>query len=251
MTVTKQLHSPIVVLNANWGATSLTAIHGVLMSVFEVLVDALGRHPVAQIEVGHCPGEHFLAVNQTRPYRMYLSAWNRYWSKYAYQFGNLLGRILTGCDPHQEHKYRWLDNSICEAASLYALHRISETWVERPPRAVYRAEEFAPSHEAYARRIEGEYKLAVETSLGQSIRQGREGLETGKQRSDIVGIVVCDLLEMFQNAPDLWQDCTALASCDPRQNATLEDYLDTWARAADRPGRCVTAPDLIRKRLGL
>ena len=247
----KQLHSPIIVLNANWGATSLTAIHGVLMSVFDVLVDALGRHPSEPIEVGHCPGEHFLAVNQTRPYRMYLSAWNRYWSKYAYQFGNLLCRILTGHDPHQEHKYRWLQDSICEAASLYALHRIAETWVERPPRAVYRAKEFAPSHEAYAKSIRREYALAAETVVGQSLRQSREGLETSRHRNDLAGILVCDLLEIFQNAPNLWKDCAALASCDPRQNETLEDYLDSWSRAANRSGRCVTAPDLMRKRLGV
>ena len=74
MTVTDQSPSPIVVLNANWGATRLSAIHGVLTSVFEVLVNALDKHPPALIEVGHCPGEHFLAVNYTRPYRMYLSA---------------------------------------------------------------------------------------------------------------------------------------------------------------------------------
>ena len=182
---------------------------------------------------------------------MYLSGWDRYWSKYAYQFGNLLCRILTGYNPHQEHKYRWLADSICEAASLYALRRISETWVERPPRAVYRAKEFAPSHEAYATRIERDYALAAETSIRQSLRQDHEGFESSRQRNDLVGTLVCDVLEIFQNAPDLWRDCAGLASCDARPNETLEDYLDTWSRAADRSGRGVTAPDLIRKRLGL
>ena len=251
VTVTDQSPSPIVVLNANWGATSLSAIHGVLTSVFEVLVNALDKHPPALIEVGHCPGEHFLAVNHTRPYRMYLSAWNRYWSKYAYQFGNLLSRILTGFDPHQEHPYKWLEDSVCEAASLYALHSISRTWVERPPPAVYRAKEFAPSHAAYATCIEREYAREAPPAIEQSLRQRREGLVSGQRRSELVGIVTCDLLELFRNAPELWQDCGALASCDPQQNETLEEYLDAWSRAARSPRRAMCAPDLIRERLRL
>ena len=118
----------ISVLNGNWGAATLAAITDVLQSVYHALTDAFRKTPDSPIEVSTWALSYPQLIDDARPYRVYLSAHDTYWSMYAYQFAHELCHVLIGFDRFKGHKHRWFDETLCEMASLFSLYRISETW---------------------------------------------------------------------------------------------------------------------------
>ena len=115
----------VTVENGNWGATSLRAIHAVLTSATEVLIEAFGRAPDAPIRVAPWRMDPQVFDDQ-RPYQVRLNARDRYWSQYVYQFSHELCHVMTNFDAHKEHKHRWFEESLCALASLFVLHRLAD-----------------------------------------------------------------------------------------------------------------------------
>ena len=123
----------LTVVNGNWGATRLSGIDGVLRSVDAALTEAFEATPDDSILVSTWSVNYPRTLNGVRPYKVFLTARDTHWSHYAYQFAHELCHILTGFDRYKHHKHRWFEESPCELASLFALHRIAETWLENPP----------------------------------------------------------------------------------------------------------------------
>ena len=95
------------------------------MSVYDVLTGAFGKVPAHEIEVRRWIIEaEPRVVARARPYQVMLATWSRYWSQYAYQFGHELTHILTDYDRFSPHRHKWFEETVCEAASLFALERI-------------------------------------------------------------------------------------------------------------------------------
>ena len=126
--------APLIVENGNWGAVSLSAIRAVLESAYTALVEAFEKEPEDVIHVTQWNREYPLVVHDRRPYQMYLSARDRYWCQYVYQFSHELCHILTNFDRAKQHRHKWFEESLCELSSLFVLHRLAEIWAESPAR---------------------------------------------------------------------------------------------------------------------
>ena len=62
-------------------------------------------------------------------YHIQLTAKNRHWCQYVFQFAHELGHIM--CNFSKENQANlWFEESICEVASLYALSKIGNKWVK-------------------------------------------------------------------------------------------------------------------------
>ena len=242
---------PITVVNMNWGATSLSAIRRVVMSVFDTLTDAFGKTPDSPIEVMRWNRKYPMLVENVRPYKVYLAAWSRYWAQYAYQFGHELCHILTDSDRFGPHKHKWFEETVCESGSLFALRRIAETWAERPPEDVYRAREFAPHHEEYAAYLEKDRNLPRGQPLENWFAEHRMHLERDRYDRKRIGIMALELTRAFEKEPNLWRDCSLLNSWDPARNETFEEFLSEWSSRIGPRGTSRRAPDVVRQMLGL
>ena len=55
-----------------------------------------------------------------------------FWCQYAYQFSCLFADILCGFNEKSVGN-KWFEVSVCEAASLFALKQMSQTWERDPP----------------------------------------------------------------------------------------------------------------------
>ena len=142
--------SPLLIIeNGNWGATSLSTVHAVLKSAFDVLLDAFGKFPDYPVHVARWSQDPRVFYDY-RPYQIRISARDTYWCQYVYQFSHELCHVMTNFDRHKEHKHKWFEESLCELASLFVLHRLATVWKERPPAEIIDAAEFAPHFRAYA-----------------------------------------------------------------------------------------------------
>ena len=217
----------VTVENGNWGATSLRSIEAVLSSAAGVLTDAFGRAPDAPIHVAPWNRDPQVFDDQ-RPYQIRLSARDRYWSQYVYQFSHELCHVLTNFDRHKGHKHRWFDETLCELASLFVLHRLAELWQERPHVEIVGATAFAPNHRTYAERIAARYPRPSRDHLANWFAVIGPTLEVDPYQRELCGTIAVALLDSFQRDYTLWQDCGHLNHWDPRADTTLGKYLGSW-----------------------
>lgn len=244
-----QKTSPLIVENGNWGATSLRAIHGVVESAYAVLVEAFEKEPEDIIHIIPWNQEPPLVVYDRRPYKMYLSAWDKYWSQYVYQFSHELCHILTNFDRAGQHKHKWFEESLCELSSLFVLHRLAETWAVCPPADVFEAADFAPNHREYAESVEAKYSIPFSEDISGWLAENIPILETSPEERELSGVVAVALLDCFREDPSLWSECGWLNHWDPEGDETFPDYLDSWSDCLSANGINNRAPDTAKRLL--
>ena len=242
-----QKTSPLIVENGNWGATSLRAIHGVVESAYAVLVEAFEKKPEDIIHVTPWNQEYPLVVHDRRPYRMYLSARDTYWSHYAYQFSHELCHILTNFDRAKQHRHEWFEESLCEVSSLFTLHRLAEVWAENPPEGVLKAADFAPYHREYAKYIEAKYDASSGVDIPDLLAQNTRTPGEAPAQSELTDAATLSLLDYFLNDLSLWSECGWLNHWDSGKDATFSDYLDSWSDCLSRNGRENRVPNLAKR----
>ena len=117
----------VTIINGNWGLTSLSAIRAVLSSAHRVLVRSFEAAPEAAVHVSRWNRDYPFTVYEKRPYQVFLSATDTYWSQYVYQFSHELCHILTHFDSYKKHKHKWFEESLCELASLHVLRSLARS----------------------------------------------------------------------------------------------------------------------------
>ena len=236
----------LIVENGNWGATSLTAVRAVLASAADVLLKAFGISPDAPVCVARWDQDPRVFYDM-RPYEIRISARDTHWCQYAYQFSHELCHVMTGFDRFKEHRHNWFEESLCELASLFVLHRLAEVWAEEPPLHVHVASEFAPNHATYAEGIEESYRLPLDGTSLEFLTENIETLEADPFRRDLNGAVAVALLDYFLRDPTLWRDCLSLNQWNPSADSTLSDYLESWTACLRERGSDARAPALVRE----
>lgn len=241
-----QKTSPLIVENGNWGAVSLSSVHGVVESAYAVLVEAFEKEPEDIIHLIPWNREYPLAVYDRRPYQIYLSARDSYWSQYVYQFSHELCHILTNFDRARQHRHKWFEESLCELSSLFVLHRLAETWAESPPPSVFEAADFAPNHREYAEYIEAKYSMSSSEEISRWLAENISALETSSEKRELNGVVTVALLNRFREDSSLWSECGWLNHWDPEEDDTFREYLDSWSDCLRAKGISSRAPDIAK-----
>ena len=232
--------------NSNWGGVSLSAVHAVLESAYEVLVQAFDKHPDAPIHVAwwnQSPRVFF----DHRPYQIRLNARDTYWCQYVYQFSHELCHVLTSFDRHRSLKHKWFEESLCELASLFVLHRLADGWKERPPLCVFEAQAFAPNFRSYAEEIEQGYDQPGDGGLRAWLAANLDRLEGNPVIREVNGILAVALLDRFLEDPSLWRDCGQLNCWDATVNETFESYLEAWAEHLQAQGTSPRVAGLVER----
>ena len=240
---------PLTVENGNWGAVSLSAIHGVIESAYVALTEAFGREPEHGIQVTPWNQEYSLAVYHQRPYKIYLSVLDRYWSKYVFQFSHELCHILTNFDRVRRHKHKWFEESLCEMSSLFVLYQLAEIWAESPPADVFKAADFAPNHREYAESIEAKYRISSGENIPRWFAENIRTLETSSTERKLNGVVAVALLNYFRKDSSLWSECRWLNHWNPRADETFPEHLNSWSDCLRKNGINGRVPNIAKRLL--
>lgn len=239
----------VTVINGNWGLTSLSAIRAILLSAYGVLVRSFEAAPEAAVQVSRWNRDYAFTVNDKRPYQVFLSARDTYWSQYVYQFSHELCHVLTHFDSYKKHKHKWFEESLCELASLHVLRSLAKVWKDDPPSGVYGASEFARHHHSYAERVESKTTIPHQSHLSAWLNRNIDLLEKNSTCRELNRIVAVSLLSSFRENPALWRDCGWLNCWDIRKDSTFSEYLDSWTDCLREhgPKQESRAPDIVRQ----
>lgn len=219
----------IEVVPGGWGDASVPDIRAVLDSTAaELLKNFPGREaPVIRVERGKQSPIVLYARGPRGEHVVRLTTESTYWSQYAYQFAHELGHILSGYR-EGENPNKWLEESLCETASLYALRAMAKSWSATPP---------YPHWGSYARHLReyAEKRIAETADPGGSIadwyRRNEKDLRADGTRRELNAVVAKALLPLFEEDPGRWEAVSWLNHEPKRAGRSLADHLAAWARS--------------------
>jgi hypothetical protein len=173
-----------------------------------------------------------------------LNTEDTYWAQYVFQFAHEVTHALCGVR-EKTHKHAWLEESLCEVGSLFALRRAAESWKKNPPYPG--AAGFAPNLADYARKRLDAASLPKDTTLAAWLKENQPAMEKSAEDRPRNRVVAATLLPLFEADPSGWETLRHFPS-EGGPDATLPDVLAAWRRAA--PERHHAFLDRLAETLG-
>jgi len=158
-------------------------------------------------------------------YYVQLGTGGTYWCQYAYQFAHEFCHILCGYTD-DEKSNKWLEESLCEMASVFAMRRMAETWKVRPPYPNWR--EFAHNLRTYADDRLKKGELPPNTAFVAWFGQNEPAMRKEPCLRDKNNVVAAAMLPLFERQPERWEAVTWLNARPSREARTLEQHLKAW-----------------------
>jgi len=169
-----------------------------------------------------------------------LTARDNHWAQYSFQFAHECCHALInysnderGLARDRRYANLWLEESLCETASLFTLRALSRSWLIAPPYAAWR--DYAPWFSAYAqeRLALPEHHLPAGTSFVVWFRANEPALRQDSTRRDSNTIVAAQLLPIFEKEPRGW-GALAFFSRAANPNQSLSQYFTKWRSGCPR-----------------
>ena len=215
----------------NWGTGRHADISAVLRSAEAQIAQHLREDVEATINVARWDKdpEARRGVGGAQSYKIWLSAKDRYWAQYTYQFAHELCHVVAGYGQRFEKPNQWFEESICEVASLFTLRSMGVAWKEEPP---------YPNWAPYGASLL-EYARATMAQATEEMPNDAEWKEWMCRHDHLsrtnpyerIGnrIIALRMLPLFEDYPQGWNAIQRLPTSEVRIGA----FLAQWAEAAD------------------
>jgi hypothetical protein len=163
-----------------------------------------------------------------------LTARNTSWAQYGFQFAHEFCHTLANFSNNPQrfvryprHANFWLEESLCETASLFTLRAMSRLWRTAPPYPAWRA--YAPWLNAYVeqRLALPEHQLPAGTPFLVWFNKSEPALRLNPAIRDRNTIIAIRLLPLFEAEPRGWAALTFLNRV-PHSNQSLARHLAKW-----------------------
>ena len=226
----------MTVLPCEWGDASQETIKRLLEDVASHIVREL-RHPFQGIvHVMNLPTEDHPRAFFRRPgaagYEINLTAKDRLWCKFAYQFAHEFCHVLSGHDRLRDNPNNWFHEAICELASAFVLRRMGERWLFQPPYPNWSS--YSADLVAYVESLIERLNSNFPTGSFRSwLSANEDHLRQNPYLRECNGVVAVRLLPIFEQQPRGWNAVRRL----PTNTGCIHDYIDSWRNSADAPDR--------------
>lgn len=223
----------IEVEDGGWGEASIDDIMAVLDSVADELTEAVRPLKVEPILVKHNFSEQIPRVLYKRSQRgkiiIKLSSSDLSWSQYAYQFSHELCHVLSNYKDNSITSYEWLEESICELASLFTLRKMAKSWGTSPPYQNW--SEYAPNLNSYVQnRInDSAQRLPLDMSFLTWFTNHHARLKDDGLLRGLNGIIALQLLPLFEEDIYAWQAIRYLNMWDIESDKDLTQFFESWS----------------------
>ncbi len=163
-----------------------------------------------------------------------------YWAQFAYQFAHEFCHALSGHTNDWRQTWikerkanHWLEESLCEAASIFAIRAMGKSWKTAPPYPNWKS--YAESLAKYADDFTG--KVAAEKGVGfvfeNWFRENEAALRENPTLRDKNRIIAVELLPLFEASPAGWESIVFYNRCENRDaGKTLARHFADWSAAA-------------------
>lgn len=220
----------IQVADGDWGNARRADVEQVLMSAAHELQVFFPNRSGDTIRVEHADRAPKVLYERgaNGEYVILLTASGRRWAEYAYEFGHELCHIYANYQLRQNTAaavHQWFEESLCETASLFVLHRMAASWETHPPYAQWR--DYAPAFAEYAQALLGEPHRHGETVLGPWYAQHAAMLSRNPYSRQDNEYCATRLLGLFESQPEGWGALQYL-NTPTAAELSFRSYLQHW-----------------------
>ena len=168
-------------------------------------------------------------ASSDRPFVIWLSARDRHWCQYAYQFSHEFCHVLSGHERLKGNPNNWFHEAICELASVFTLRRMAERWPDDPPYPHWA--DYAPAFEQYSQDLLScpEAQLPEGVTLQAWLSSHEETLRGDRYQREKNALVAYALLPIFESYPTGWNAIQSLTD----SSGYLKEYLVDWHSSVD------------------
>jgi hypothetical protein len=164
-----------------------------------------------------------------------LNTGDTYWAQYAYQFSHEFCHALAGHSNDWRKLFirgrrpnHWLEESLCETASLFALRAMGAAWKSDPPYPNWR--DFSSALTSYAQdRLD---QVAKEMPEGRSFvdwfRENEPSMRENATLRDKNNLVALQLLPLFEARPSGWEAIAFINRMKSDVDRTLAEHFAAW-----------------------
>ena len=225
-----------------FGRASAADITAVLQSAAGELSRYWPKAPLPSIDVYHREDHPQTNSRRAAGNRIVigLTAHDTHWAQYSFQFAHEYCHALInysnderGRKPDRRYAGLWLEESLCETASLFTLRALSRSWSIAPPYAAWR--DYAPWFAAYAeeRLALPEHHLPSGSSFPIWFRANELSLRRDPTRRDRNTIIAAKLLPIFEKEPRGW-GALAFFGRPANPNQSLSRHFAAWRSGCPR-----------------
>ena len=220
-----------------FGGASTADITAVLQSVAGELCRYWPRTQIPRIEVYHRtdhPQTDSIRAAGNR-IAIGLTARDNHWAQYSFQFAHefchALANYSNSSRPlvrYPRHANLWLEESLCETASLFALRAMGRSWQTDPPHSAWR--EYAVWLNSYAneRLAMAKNRLPPGTQFSIWFRENQSLLRHSPTERSRNTIIATQLLPIFEADPRGWEALAFLNSASINPQSSLAQHLAQW-----------------------
>ena len=223
----------LCVRQTDWGEVQTSNIEELLKNVASHLNRLLrtpfeGRIIVTPTPLGGPPCTLY-RESLTDPIVIHLSARDRYWCQYAYQFSHEFCHVLSGYERLRDNPNNWFHEAICELASVFTLRRMAESWITDPPYSNWAS--YVQALNDYVQELlsRPEHKLPEAMTLPDWLSSHEETMRKDEYQREKNAAVAYSLLPIFEHYPAGWNTIRNL----PTSSGGLEEYFADWHSSVD------------------
>lgn len=171
---------------------------------------------------------------------MALSARDTHWAQYSFQFAHEFCHALANYANNSRRTISdtpnanlWLEESLCETASLFSLQAMSRIWETHPPNPALR--EYAPWLVDYVQQRLALPEHHLPALFAAWFHEHQSALRKAAGHRDWNTIIARQLLPIFEAEPDGWEAVTFLNRGRSNGGQSLSDHFAQWrANCPDR-----------------
>jgi hypothetical protein len=221
----------------DFGLVSAADIIAVLQSAASEIWRHCPRTQLGGIDVYHRndhPQTDFKRTSAGRV-KIGLATQHTYWAQYGFQFAHEFCHALANFSNNPQHVTRyprnanlWLEESLCETASLFTLRGMSRSWLATPPYPKWRG--YASSLRNYAenRLSLPEHQLPATIRFLLWFQDHQNAMRQNPAMRDRNTIVAIQLLPLFEAEPRGWEALPYLNRGFTEPNESLARHLAQW-----------------------
>jgi hypothetical protein len=225
----------------DWGGAQLSDIEAVARSAADSF-PAFHEEAIAiRLEPTSIEDDSPITLPTNNPARFVirLNVRGNLWARLAYQFGHEYCHVLA--DPasrtDRSRRFTWIEEALCETASLFALRSMAKRWATNPPYLTWR--EYSSSLAKYeAEHVSQPMRsLPLGARFADWLNDTLPLLVADPHRRDDNTIIAREMLRVFEANGAAWRTVRRLHSAPLVAEASLAGFMSDWARncpAGDR-----------------
>ena len=161
-------------------------------------------------------------------YTVFTDIKGKYWAQLAYQFSHEMCHILSNYETTKGDANQWFEESLCEAASMYAIKQMSISWKTNPPYPTWKS--YSVQLNDYFRNIlvEKHRYLQPGDTIASWYKREKSVLRKSsgiRKKNEVIGTKI---YFFFKEKPERWRAMHYLNLWSPKGEITLRQYLMLW-----------------------